>query len=68
MLVEFKDKKAVPFWTLNNGDTFKKTDDYRIWLKCKDGPNAVCLQDGMYSLWDEESDVILVKAKVVVDN
>lgn len=65
MLVEFKKKKAVPFKTLAPGDTFKGPDDDNIWLKSDTG-GAVCLQNGMYSRWNELSEVIPVTAKVAV--
>lgn len=65
MLVEFKNKKTVPFKALAPGDTFKKPNDNNIWLK-SDTEEAICLQNGMYSGWDELFEVIPVTAKVTV--
>lgn len=67
MLVEFKKRKTVLFKTLAPGDTFKSPDDDddNIWLKSDTG-GTVCLQNGMYSRWNELSEVIPVTAKVAV--
>ena len=77
MLVEFKNKKTVPFGDLKPGDTFKDEDGF-VWLKFKYKSYktsdieekcglAGCLQNGAYSFWGDDCEVIPVKAKVVIE-
>lgn len=67
MKISFKENKNPKFKDLKPGDVFKNyLSNYLVKLDTKDAGNAVCLSDGSIFCYEDEHNVILVNAEIVV--